>query len=130
MNRALRRQFSRFAIVGGLGLLVDLGFTVLLINTGIDAFIARVIAIALAMLTTWRLNRALTFGASKTSQTSEGARYFLVAIVVAGINYAIYAGLLLTLPELSPGFAVIIAVAIATGLSFTGYRLFAFKTAA
>jgi len=130
MNQHIWKQFLRFAIVGGIGFIVDFGFTLSLIATGIDAFVARIIAIGLAMLTTWRLNRVMTFGASGSSQVSEGARYFLVALTVALINYAIYAGLLLALPDIFPGIAVIIAVGVATGLSFTGYRVFAFRQSA
>ena len=130
MIRRLSGQFIRFAGVGTLGLVVDIGYTLILIELGLDALIARIFAISLAMMTTWRLNRALTFGASTTSQASEGIRYIAVAVVVALINYAIYAGLLMSIPNLSPAIAVAIAVGIATGLSFTGYRFFAFKTAA
>lgn len=130
MNQLLFKQIGRFALVGGLGFLVDIGLTLMLIGFGLDAFVSRVIAIAFAMLTTWRLNRALTFGASATSQASEGARYFMVAIVVAMVNYAIYAALLVTIPAIPPGAAIVIAVGFATVLSFCGYRLFAFKTAA
>ncbi|MEM9571056.1 MAG: GtrA family protein [Pseudomonadota bacterium] len=130
MIRRLSGQFVRFAGVGILGLMVDIGYTLILIELGLDALIARIFAIGLAMMTTWRLNRALTFGASTTSQASEGMRYITVAIAVALVNYAIYAGLLMSIPSLSPAIAVVVAVAIATGLSFTGYRFFAFKTAA
>ena len=130
MTRQLTQQLARFALVGGLGFLVDIGITLLLIEQGMDAFVARVIAIALAMLTTWRLNRALTFGASATSQASEGIRYFTVAIYVAMLNYAIYAGVLIGMPSIPTGFAIMIAVGFATVFSFFGYRLFAFKTAA
>ncbi len=67
LNPALLKRLSRFAVVGGLGFVVDAGLTVTLIQVGLDPFSARLIAIALAMLVTWRLNRALTFGASATS---------------------------------------------------------------
>lgn len=117
-------------MVGGIGFIVDVGFTLTLIAFGMNPLFARIVAIALALLTTWRLNRALTFGASATSQTSEGLRYFLVATVVALVNYGIYAGLLLTIPSIPPGLAVMIAVGLATGLSYSGYRFFAFKKAA
>ena len=130
MRQQLQKQLARFALVGGLGFVVDIGFTLMLIEHGMDAFVSRVIAIALAMLTTWRLNRAITFGASTTSQTSEGARYFTVAILVAMLNYAVYAGLLIIVPSIPPGFAIVIAVGVATVFSFFGYRLFAFKTVA
>lgn len=130
MSKDLLRQLARFAMVGGLGFVVDIGFTLALIDFGVNPLVARIVAIALALLTTWRLNRALTFGASDTSQASEGLRYFLVATIVACINYGIYAGLLLTIPSIPPGLAVMIAVGLATGLSYSGYRFFAFRKAA
>ncbi|MEM9178235.1 MAG: GtrA family protein [Pseudomonadota bacterium] len=128
MNRQLLEQFGRFAFVGAIGFVVDMGTTLLLIALGIDPLLARIVAIGLAMLTTWRLNRAMTFGPSQTSQVSEGLRYFLVAIAVAACNYAIYAALLLNIPAIQPALAVLISVGFATGLSFFGYRQFAFKT--
>ncbi|MEO1552545.1 MAG: GtrA family protein [Pseudomonadota bacterium] len=128
MNRQLLEQFGRFAMVGTIGFAVDIGITLGLVAFGVNPLWARIVAIALAMLTTWRLNRVLTFGASKTSQASEGLRYFAVAISVALINYAIYAALLLTIPTLPPALAVLISVGFATGLSFFGYRYFAFRT--
>mgnify|MGYP001799563638 FL=1 len=128
MNRQLLGQFGRFAFVGTIGFVVDMGVTLLLIAFGTHPLLARIVAIALAMLTTWRLNRAITFGASQTSQVSEGLRYFVVAISVAVMNYAISAALLLNIPTISPALAVMISVGFATGLSFFGYRQFAFKT--
>ncbi len=128
MSPALLNQVVRFAGVGLTGLLVDVGITVGLIRVGIDPFTARAIAIFLAMITTWRLNRAVTFGASPSSQAREGLRYFSVAAFVALINYALYSLLIMTLPGLPAAFAVMIAVAAATGLSFIGYRNIAFKS--
>ena len=129
MSRIQLLQFGRFALVGGLGFIVDSCITLSLIHRGIDPFTARVFSIALAMMVTWRLNRALTFAASGSSQTSEGIRYVTVASILAVVNYGIYAGLLLALPALSPLFAITIAVAAVTALSFLGYRHLVFKNA-
>ena len=127
MNRALLARFSRFALVGGLGFIVDAGLTLSLIAWGVDPFSARVVAIGLAMLVTWRLNRAITFGQSGTSQRSEGLRYGSVALFAAALNYATYAALLLLVPGLWP----LVAVAVATGtsmlVSYIGYSRFAFR---
>ncbi|MEM7637421.1 MAG: GtrA family protein [Pseudomonadota bacterium] len=128
MNHQLLGQFGRFAFVGAIGFFVDMGTTLVLIALGIDPLLARIVAIVLAMLTTWRLNRAMTFGPSPTSQVSEGLRYLLVAMAVAACNYAIYAALLLNISGLQPAVAVLISTGFATGLSFFGYRKFAFKT--
>ena len=81
------------------------------------------------MMVTWRLNRALTFGTSGSDQATEGIRYFTVAILAAVLNYAIYAGLLIAFPALSPLFAIIVAIGAVTKLSFAGYRHLVFKSA-
>ena len=129
MNTARVSKFARFAGVGGTGFIVDTGLTLLLIHRGIDPFTSRVFGIMFAMITTWRLNRALTFGASRTSQASEGARYFIVAILAAILSYAIYTALLLSFTGFPPALAIVIAVGTTTLISFLGYSRFAFRTA-
>jgi len=129
MNAAAMQRFARFAGVGGLGFVVDTGLTLLLIQKGIDPYTSRIFAIIFAMITTWRLNRALTFGASRTSQTSEGARYFVVAILAAILSYVIYAALLISISGFPPALAIVIAVGTTTMASFLGYSRFAFRTA-
>lgn len=129
MNTALMHRLARFACVGGLGFVVDTGLTLTLIHKGIDPYTSRVFAIAFAMITTWRLNRALTFGASRSSQTSEGARYFVIATVAALFSYAIYATLLIAISGFPPALAIVIAVGTTTMISFFGYSRFAFRTA-
>lgn len=129
MNRPSLTQFGRFAVVGGLGFVVDSGFTLMLIHRGIDPYTSRVFAIALAMMVTWRLNRALTFGTSGSDQATEGIRYFTVAILAAVLNYAIYVGLLIAFPALPPLIAIVVAIGTVTMLSFVGYRRLVFKSA-
>jgi putative flippase GtrA len=123
-------QCGRFAFVGGLGFLLDACITLALIGRGIDPFTARIIAIALAMMVNWRLHRSVTFGASDTSQATEGIRYFTVALLAAALNYAIYVALLLFVPFVSPLMAIIIAIGTVTALTFVGYRNLVFKNAA
>lgn len=130
MNKPELRKFVRFAGVGGTGFIVDTGLTLLLIHRGIDPYTSRVFGIMFAMITTWRLNRALTFGASRTSQASEGARYFIVAVLAAILSYAIYTTLLVSFSGFPPALAIIIAVGTTTLASFLGYSRFAFRTAA
>ncbi|MEL7040236.1 MAG: GtrA family protein [Pseudomonadota bacterium] len=130
MTRQLLVQFGRFGLVGGLGFIVDAGITLLLIALGTGPLLARALAIAVAMFVTWRLNRALTFGASADSQIQEGTRYFIVAIGAALFNFGVYAGLLQFFPSLGAFLAICIAVAASMLISFIGYRKFAFKSAA
>lgn len=122
------QKFARFAGVGATGFVVDTGLTLLLIQKGIDPYTSRIFAIFFAMVTTWRLNRALTFGASRSGQATEGARYFTVAILAAVLSYGIYAGLLLSIAGFPPALAIVIAVGTTTAVSFLGYSRFAFRT--
>lgn len=121
-------KIIKFGGVGGLAFLVDAGFTTAFVHYGLDAFSARLIAIAIAMLVAWRLNRAITFGASDTSQTSEGLRYFLVAIAAAMVNYTAYAALVLMWSALWPFLAVAISTCISMVVSFFGFSRFTFKS--
>ncbi len=88
--------FLRFALVGGTGFAVDaIVLSLLHYVVGLDPFSARVVSMSSATFTTWRLNRAHTFGASERSQAHEGMRYATVAALAAGINYGVYAAALL-----------------------------------
>ncbi|GGB70399.1 hypothetical protein GCM10011503_18840 [Henriciella pelagia] len=122
-------RLVRFGLIGGLGFIVDAGLLALLIQSGSDPFLARLVSILAAMVVTWRLNRSLTFGASADGQVREAGRYFTIAIGVAILNYAIYSAILLMLPACPPVLATAIATAICTIASFFGYGRFAFRTA-
>lgn len=126
--KTLFGKLFSFAFAGGIGMIVDLGVLRLLIELGATPFVARVPAIALAMATTWFINRNFTFGDSGRSIGSEGSRYASVAIIGALLNYAIYSVILILTPDgFLPEFATIIAVACVTVFSYFGYSRFVFK---
>lgn len=127
LDRAKFLKLAKFGGVGGLTFLVDAGITTALIHYGWDAFSARLIAIAIAMFIAWRLNRAFTFGASDTSQTSEGGRYLLVALGAAAVNYAAYSALILLVPKIIPFIAVALATGVSMVVSYLGFSRFTFK---
>ncbi len=121
-------RMLKFACVGFAGFFVDTGSLALLHHwIGLDPYTARIISIALAIFTTWRLNRSVTFGRSETGQVSEGARYYGVAIVTALINFAIYSGVLLTWPIVWPVAAAIMATAVTMFMSYFGYSKLVFQ---
>lgn len=127
-NEAAR--FLRFALVGGAGFFIDAAVLSALIHgLGVDPFSARLVSISAAALSTWRLNRVVTFGASETGQAREGMRYALVAALTAGLNYALYALALLVWPTLPPIAAMVGATAAAMLFSYVGYSRFAFEGA-
>ncbi|QKV20699.1 GtrA family protein [Oricola thermophila] len=124
-------RLASFAVAGGTGFIVDASVLTLLMKfTPMGPFSARVFAIAAAMFTTWMINRNITFGKSGRHVVKEGARYGFVALMGAGLNYAIYSGLLLAAPGLFPPLAaLVIAVAVVTVFSYLGYSRFVFNRA-
>jgi putative flippase GtrA len=121
-------RFFRFAFVGCIGFLIDAGLLALFHHgAGLDPYSSRLISITASALTTWRLNRSMTFGASNRSQTSEGFRYALVAAATAGFNYLVYAALLLAFPSVPPIAAAVLATLVAMFFSYAGYSRLVFQ---
>lgn len=116
-----------FAFAGGTGFLVDAGsLSLILWLTPIGPFLARVLSIALAMAYTWTINRTFTFGRSGRNLASEGARYGLVGIAAALVNYGTYSLCLLAWPPLWPVLAAAIGSGVAMIFSYLGYSRFVF----
>lgn len=123
-NRA-GRQFVRFVFVGLAGFGLDAGLTAGLAAGGFDPRVARVPAIAAAMLFTWGLNRGFTFRSA--APFASLLPYLLVAAMVAGLNYLLF--VLLIALGLGPFPAVAGATAVSMLLSFAGYRKLVFHGA-
>jgi putative flippase GtrA len=122
------KKLIRFGIAGGLGFVVDAGLLTLLLHvTPLGPFLARLIAIAIAMAATWVFNRTFTFDRSAHSLAVEGFRYGSVGLTSALVNYALYSMLLLTLPALQPLAALVFATAASMFFSFFGYSRFVFR---
>ena len=122
------KTLFRFALVGGLGFLVDAGVLQwLLSHTHLGPFLARAVAIVTAMLVTWQGNRLFTFGASGRGLISEGVRYGSVGVASACVNYAVYSALILAIPSLPPVAALMLASIAALSLSFMGYSRVVFR---
>ncbi|HWT56854.1 MAG TPA: GtrA family protein [Rhizobium sp.] len=122
------RKLVRFAIAGGIGFLVDAAvLSALLHLTPLGPFLARLVAIALAMAATWAFNRSFTFDRSGRSLASEGFRYGSVGVTAALVNYGLYSALLLSLPALQPLAAMVIASLASMIFSFFGYSRFVFR---
>lgn len=122
------KKFLRFIVVGATGFLVDMGVLWLVLTyTPVGPLIGRVLAIALALIATWQLNRHFTFGASKRTIVVEGFRYGFIGAITSLVNYGVYAGLLVAAPLLSPYVALVAASAAAMLFSFFGYSRYVFR---
>jgi len=122
------KRFGWFVVAGSIGFVADAGMLALLLAvTPLGPFAARVLAILFAMGVTWAFNRAITFGRSRHSVLTEGARYGGVGLLSAAVNYFIYAAVLLALPWVHPLAAVVVASAGAMAFSWLGYSRFVFQ---
>src|SRR5690606_35505746 len=88
--------------------------------------LARLAAIACAMVVGWLANRTWTFHAPGPPRLREFLRYASVASFSVAVNYAVYAAALTAWTGATPLRALVIGTAFATLISYLGYRLFAF----
>ncbi len=119
----------RFLGVGMAGLATDMLIYALLDAAGLHHLAARALSLLCATFVTWRLNRALTFGASNRRQREEAVRYGLVTLVAQGSSYLTFALLMALLPAIVPQLAILAGAAVGTVLSYTGHSLFSFAPA-
>jgi putative flippase GtrA len=86
------RELVLFGLVGVIGFLVDSGVLYLL-KSSMGLYYGRLFSFISAVLTTWILNRHLTFSkrASGLSLFTEFSRYFGLMLGGGVVNYASYA---------------------------------------
>lgn len=125
------RQFISFAVVGTIGLLVDLAVLYLLAPQ-LGWYGARVVSFVCAATVTWALNRRFTFATRRSgaSLLREYAHYLLMMLAGALVNYAVYA---LTLHQVEGRLAPALGVALGScaGLlvNFLSARQWVFRVA-
>ena len=122
MSRVLR-----FAVVGGIGFIADAAMLALLLAaTPLGPFLARLASVGFALCVTWLCNRTVTFGASARGMVVEGARYGSVGVTTSIVNYLVYCGLLLAIPDIPVLVALALASLAAMALSYLGYSRLVF----
>jgi putative flippase GtrA len=84
-------RLLKFALVGIAGFLVDAGLLTL-INPLIGPYFGRLVSFAAAVLTTWLLNRQLTFADRRGTGPlwREFVAYFAAMAVGGAVNLAVY----------------------------------------
>ena len=94
---------------------------------GLSPLLARIAAIAVAMLVGWLAHRRLTFAILTKPTAIEFARYVLAGAMAAFINYVLFALLLLTLPAMHRLIALVVASASAMVFSYVAMRYAVFR---
>jgi len=122
------RHWGGFLFSGGTAFLVDAGLTFVFIHfVGLNRFVARAIAIAIAMVVAWLLHRRVTFNISAPRSLAEFLRFSTVALAANALNFAIYSLLLIAFPAIHYLVAIVIATGVATIFSYIGFRLGVFR---
>ncbi|HEX2338277.1 MAG TPA: GtrA family protein [Hyphomicrobiaceae bacterium] len=122
------RHWLAFLLSGALAFTVDAivlkAGTVLL---GLNPIVARLFAIALAMLVGWLAHRTFTFALRMPPSLAEFLRYAVVGWTVAAVNYGLFVVMLLLWPDCEPLLALIISSLAATLFAYLGMRYAAFR---
>jgi putative flippase GtrA len=121
-------QLIRFAMVGGLGFVVNLAVYALFVHAfGVPYQIAAVAAWLVAVLNNFVINRHWTFDASAGRVHFQALRFFVVSLAA----FLLVNLLLLTLLVEQAGMAKVpaqaLAVAAATPFNFLGNKLWSFR---
>jgi putative flippase GtrA len=131
----IAQQISAFAAIGLFGYVVDATITYLCAKYfGLSPELARPPGFIVATIVNFTLNRSITFRHSQAPLVRAFLRYCGVASVGIAVNYAVYSACLALAPSL--GIAVTPAIlplfvaagsGVAMGLTFVGFRFFAFR---
>ena len=89
--------------------------------------VARLAAIAVAMVVGWLCHRTFTFALTTPPTLREFLRYVTVGWLVAAINYTSFAALMLARPAMEPLVALVAASALAMVFAYLGMRFAAFR---
>lgn len=125
-NRKMRDAVAhgtRFLVSGTLALIVDATILALLYRVvGLDPFLARLVAISIAMVVGWLAHRTFTFALKRPPTIREFIGYASVAWTTAAANYAIYSGILIAQPATPPLASLFISSLITMVMSYIGMR--------
>ncbi|CAN5158847.1 hypothetical protein BH10PSE9_BH10PSE9_21350 [soil metagenome] len=122
------RHWGGFVFSGGTAFIVDAGVTgALHYLAGLDPFSSRLFGISCGMVVAWLLHRQLTFAVSVPPSFREFGRFASVAMTASVVNYALYALILLTMPDTPPLLALVFSTAVAMVVSYLGFRLRVFR---
>lgn len=120
----------RFGLVGAVGFAVDGGLLQLLVSLGWGPIAARTLSFPAAVLATWWLNRSITFRERESGGLLASLlRYIAVSVVGTGVNFGIYASLVLASATMAahPLLPFAIASGVALVFNYLGSKHFAFR---
>ena len=117
------RHFGGFVLAGGLAFVTDAGVLKLLTaTTPLSPLTARPIAIFLAMLVSWGINRTITFAETRRPSWSEFSKFAVASFGSQLVNYLVFAALLMWRPATDTTLAIAVASGVAMFVAYAGFR--------
>lgn len=125
------RTFIKFAIVGLSGVIVNLGIFSLLLEAGVNKFIASPISIEVSIITNFLLNNYWTFRLRKSQDhvRIKGLKFNMVSLVSLGVSYTTFVVLSVLFPETAPAVHQLIGIAPAMLINYFLNSYWTFKHA-
>lgn len=120
LNRT--RHYGGFVLAGLLALTTDGLILEGLTGAGWHPLLARPLAISVAMVVSWLVNRRVTFAMPGRPSLREYARFAAVSWSAQAVNYAVFASILIAYPATAPLVALVLASLVAMFVSYFGYR--------
>lgn len=122
------RHWAGFVAAGLIALGVDATALELLTRgLGLEPLLARIGAIPVAMIAGWLAHRRLTFNVRRRPSFLEFLAYAGVAWLSAGVNYSVFAAIILLRPGTAPFLALVGASLVAMFVSYLGMRFGVFQ---
>ena len=127
----LTRQFLRFAVVGGVGFLIDAAILMLAIDVlHVGLYAGRALSFLIASTAAWALNRNFAFRhAASESRAAEWLRYMFSNTIGGSVNVGTYAWLVLQSPIVREHPILGVACGSVAGMlvNFTLLKIFVFR---
>lgn len=115
-------HYGGFALAGLLALTTDGLILEGLTGAGWDPLLARPLAIAVAMIVSWLVNRRVTFAVPGRPSLREYVRFAGVSWSAQAVNYLVFGAILIARPVTAPLVALVLASLVAMFVSYFGFR--------
>ena len=123
------KTFLRFALVGVVGVLINLGAFTILMLMGVNKFIASPLAIEISIISNFFFNNYWTF-ASRNTNTNihlKGIKFNIVSLIALVISYSTFLGLSIVFPNAMPQVHQAIGIIPAMGVNYFFNSYWTFK---
>jgi dolichol-phosphate mannosyltransferase len=121
--------FIKFLIVGAVGVIVNLGFFTILLNMGVNKYLASPAAIQISIISNFLLNNYWTFRSRNTADSIRirGVKYNIVSLLSLAISYVAFILLSVAFPHTHPVFIQFLGIIPATTVNYLGNSYWTFR---